>query len=379
MISVCHLTSVHGDHDDRIFFKMCRSAATAGCRTYQVAPGIKDSEEDGVSLRALRIPAWRPLRATIGAWRAYRAALRTGASIVHFHDPELIWAGFFLKRRGRRVVFDMHELVGSQVLDKTWLGPLWFRRMITRAYEAMERRAVERFDAIVLAESGYARELLPKYPGHRDRFHIIRNLPVLAIIDRDKTIPDRTGPFTVIYVGGLSAIRGIRELIDAVGRVEGVRLHLLGWWENDDFRKSCEALPGYANTRYLGSVRMDEVYAPMRAADLGALLMYPLKNHTTSRPIKIYEYMACGRPMLLSGFPEWTEAFGSSAWFVDPHDVDAIAGAIAFARDHAGERADRGLNGRRAVEEGLSWEKEAGRLIELYRELAGTGPQRADV
>lgn len=369
MTTVCHLTSVHGDRDDRIFFKMARSLAAAGFRTFQVAPGKADGEEGGVLLRAVHAPAWRPLRATLGAWRAYRAALRTGATIVHIHDPELLWAGFRLKRKGRTVIFDMHELVSSQIFDKAWLGPLWCRKLIARAYGRVERRAVERFDAIVLAESGYAAELLPKYPDQRGKFHVIRNLPVLAIIDRGRTQPLPNPVFTLIYVGGLSRIRGLKELIDAVGRVEDVRLRLLGWWESDAFRRACESSPGWARTEYLGSVRMDEVYGPMRAADLGALLMYPLKNHTTSRPIKIYEYMACGRPMLLSDFPEWKAAFGPYATFTDPCDVAAIATAIATARDERAAGEARGRAAREAVEQGLCWEREAERLIDLYRSL----------
>ncbi|MCC7501325.1 MAG: glycosyltransferase, partial [Flavobacteriales bacterium] len=239
MIKVCHFTTVHGDHDDRIFFKMCRSLTAAGFRTIQVASGTRDGEEDGVLLRGVRVPSWRLFRATIGAWRVYRAVLRTGAMIVHFHDPELIGVGLLLKRKGRTVIFDMHELVRSQIMDKAWLGPTWFRRIIVGAYAAIERQAVQRFDAIVLAESGYAGELLQMYPEQRAKFHVIRNLPVLAIIDRTAVDQHRGDPFTIIYVGGLSRIRGIRELIDAMGHVEGARLRLLGWWESDEFRRSC--------------------------------------------------------------------------------------------------------------------------------------------
>lgn len=369
MTTVCHLTSVHGDRDDRIFFKMARSLAAAGFRTFQVAPGEADGEEDGVLLRAVHAPAWRPLRATLGAWRAYRAALRTGAQIVHFHDPELLWAGFRLKRKGRTVIFDMHELVSSQILDKTWLGPLWFRRFIAGCYERIERRAVERFDAIVLAESGYAAELLPKYAQQSRKFHVIRNLPVLAIIDRGRGDVAKAPVFTIIYVGGLSRIRGVKEMIDAMALVDNAELHLLGWWSDEAFRKTCEASPGFARTRYLGAVRMDEVYGPMRAAHLGILVMYPLKNHTTSQPIKSFEYMACGIPMLLSDFPYWQEAFGPYAWFTAPTDVQGIARAIAYARDHQAEGEARGLAGRQAVEQGLCWEREAERLIDLYRSL----------
>lgn len=369
MIRVCHITTVHGQHDDRIFFKMCRSAAIAGMQVYQVAPNAGSSKEDGVQQVGIDVPSNRLLRATVGAWRAYRTALATGATICHIHDPELLWVALLLRRRGRKVVYDMHELVRSQIMDKEWAGPRWLRSMIAGAYGRLEHRAVRRLSAIVLAESRYADELLPLYPGGERKFHIIRNLPVLAIIDRPVAPVQRTGRFTVIYVGGLSRIRGVKETIEAMGMVPGVELWLLGWWSDDHYRRECESLPGYAQVKYLGSVRMDEVYGPIRAADLGILCMYPVKNHTTSEPIKVFEYMACGIPMVMSDFPYWKERFGQVAWFADPKDPKQIAESVRMAMANGVDRKAKGAVGRRLVEEGLCWEREQERLLELYRDL----------
>lgn len=369
MIAVCHITTVHGTHDDRIFFKMCRSAAAAGMQVFQVAPNAGSLVEEGVQQVGIDVPANRFLRATVGAWRAYRAALATKATICHIHDPELLWVALLLKRKGRKVVYDMHELVHSQILDKEWAGPKWLRTMIAGAYGLLERRAVRSLSAIVLAESRYADELLPLYPGEQRKFRIIRNLPVLAIIDRPVAPVQRTGKFTIIYVGGLSRIRGVKETIEAVGRVPGAELWLLGWWSDERYQRECEALPAYAQVNYLGSVRMDEVYAPMRAADLGILCMYPVKNHTTSEPIKVFEYMACGIPMVMSDFPYWKERFNQVAWYADPKDPRQIADAIRTAMMDEGDRKTKGAVGRKSVEEGLCWEREQGRLLDLYRDL----------
>ena len=367
---VIHLTTVHGAFDDRIFFKQCRSLVAAGHEVIEVAPVEKELSEDGVRIVAVNVPQSRLLRATLGAWRAYRLVRSLRPDLVHFHDPELLFVGLRLKRKGILVVYDMHELVHRQILDKSWLGPLWFRRMMAGIYDHFERKAVRRFDAIVLAESRYTDEMLPRHPAFRDKFTVLRNFPVLAVIDQRRAPVQRSAEFTVIYVGGLSEARGIRTLIEAVGRLEGVRLSLLGAWSSDAFRRECEALAAYRHVDYKGLLRMDEVYEHIRAADLGACVLHPLPNYIGTEPIKTYEYLACGLPLLLSDFPHWKDRFGPWAWFVDPMDVEAVAQAIRAAMADPGKRKSMAASGRKTVEEERCWEREAERLIDLYRRLA---------
>jgi hypothetical protein len=135
---VVQLTTVHGAFDDRIFFKQCRSLVAAGHEVVEVAPVEKELSEDGVRIVPVKVPQNRLLRSTLGAWRAYRVVRRLRPDLVHFHDPELLFVGLRLRRKGIRVVYDMHELVHRQILDKSWLGPLWFRRMMAGIYGHVE-------------------------------------------------------------------------------------------------------------------------------------------------------------------------------------------------------------------------------------------------
>ncbi|MBL7941058.1 MAG: glycosyltransferase [Flavobacteriales bacterium] len=366
---VCQLTTVHGPFDDRIFFKQCVSLAAAGHEVIELAPAEHATTEQGVRIQPLNIPVQRVLRMLVGGWRAYRATKALRPDVVHFHDPELLPVGFLLKWRGIRVVYDMHELVQRQILDKTWLGPGSLRKTMAAVYGRIERAAVSRFDAIVLAESRYTDELFPRYPRHLDKFTLVRNFPVLSVIDRHHATVAKGEGLTVIYVGGLSEARGIGALINAVDRVPGARLWLLGSWASPEFQASCEARSGFARTTWFGQLRMDEVYAYIRAADLGACVLHPLPNYVVSEPIKTYEYLACGIPLLLSDFPLWRDRFGPWSWFVDPLDENSIVAAIRIAQEDASGRTEKARSGRIVVEEERCWERESARLIDLYRKL----------
>ena len=369
MKRVCHITTVHTPFDDRIFFKQCVSLAQAGFETMLVAPIAEPSIVSGVQLLPVKVPGNRLLRMVLGGWRAWRIARSVRADVYQVHDPELLWVALLLKNADNAVVYDMHESMRENILSKKWIGPLWWRRVLAVVYGRFERWVVRRCDAVLVVVD-YMREELEQYhPGYADKFLVVRNLPVLGIIDQViKPVP-HSGAFTLIYAGGMSEVRGIHEVIEAIALVPGNRLKLLGSWSNPTYRARCMALPGWQQVEEVGKVRMDAVYDHLRAADAGVCIFHPLHNHLISAPVKSYEYMACRLPMLMSDFPRWREDYGAFALFVDPMDPAAIAAGIrAMMNDPAG-RAQRGAAGRKAVEEGLSWEQEARRLVDLYRQL----------
>src|SRR5262249_8078753 len=105
---VCVITSVHPASDVRIR-KECMSLVRAGFHVTLVAPNPSDEIVDGLRIRALPRNTSRFRRLTKTAWSAWREAEQSDADIYHFHDPELIPVALLLGRRGRKVVYDIHE------------------------------------------------------------------------------------------------------------------------------------------------------------------------------------------------------------------------------------------------------------------------------
>ncbi|MGV9013410.1 MAG: glycosyltransferase [Flavobacteriales bacterium] len=370
MTRVCHITTVHGPFDDRIFFKQCRSLAAAGFDLHLVAPIDKEVVEDGVHVHPVRVPGSRLLRPVVGAWHAFRSARRLKADIYQIHDPELLWIALLLKRGGAKVIYDMHESMRMHILTKTWLGPAWSRKIFARLYGRFEDLAIRRLDRVLVVVESMRDDLLRLHPKQAHKVVVIRNLPVLALIDRSIQKIQRDDHFTLIYVGGLSRIRGIKEVVQALGSLPTVRMKLLGPWGDEAYHAECAALPAWPQVEDLGQVRMDEVYDHVRAADLGVCLLYPVHNYMISLPIKTFEYMACGLPMLLSDFPFWRQTFGPYAWFADAQDPTSITSAIQTAEADVQGRRRKGLEGREEVHSRYSWERESEHLVDLYRELS---------
>jgi len=361
---ICHLTTVHPPFDGRIFHKEAKTLVKAGYDVTLIAQHNKKEVVNGVKIIPLPKPRNRFERMTKVIWKLFKLALKKKADVCHFHDPELIPVGLVLRLFGKKVIYDVHEDVPQQILTKDWIGNFIVRRIISLFFKGFENLSCSFFNGIVAATPDIAK----KFPLQKTI--ILRNFPILELIDKVKAINGNKQKSIIIYAGGLSKIRGIKEIIQAMEFVKDkAELQLLGKWESKEFKRECENLKGWKYTRYLGSKSLEEVYSYIKVADIGISMLYPVKNYVTGLPVKAFEYMACSLPMVMSNFPYWKEIFGECALFADPYNPKEIAEKILYLLDNSDKAKRLGNNGRKLVEKKYSWEAEQRRLLDIYERV----------
>ena len=74
---------------------------------------------------------------TRDVWSAYICALGLKADLYHIHDPELLTAGYLLRLRGKKVIYDIHEDLPRQIFGKSYLRP-YLRASISFLIERLE-------------------------------------------------------------------------------------------------------------------------------------------------------------------------------------------------------------------------------------------------
>ena len=363
---VVHLTSVHPRYDTRIFVKQCRTLA-GHCYevTLVVADGKGNELKEGINIIDVGKPSSRAGRILQTTQQVLRQAVTLDADLYHLHDPELIPAGMRLKWLGRKVVFDSHEDVPLQILGKPYL-PSMVRSMLSKVVDCYERYACPRMDGIVAA-TPFIRD---KFLGMHARIVDINNYPILEELDIQ--MPWSQKQAEICYIGGIGANRGIREIVLAAELLRSnASINLAGRFTEADVEKEVKARPGWGRINELGFLDREGVRNTLGRSMAGLVTLHPIVNYLDALPVKMFEYMAAGIPVIASDFPLWREiVIGNDCGLcVDPLDPAAIAEAIDYLVGHPDEARRLGQNGRAAVMARYNWANEEKKLLDFYASL----------
>ena len=145
-----------------------------------------------------------------------------------------------------------------------------------------------------------------------------------------------------------------------------------GWFDNDTVETEVRASKGWENIRFLGRITPQEVLDAILDARCGVVVDHPISNYLDSYSTKMFEYMACGVPVVCSDFPLWTQLVGDAdcGVLVDPMDPSAVAKAVERLSRDPDEARRLGENGRTAILDRYNWEAEFAKLDALYRRIA---------
>ncbi|WP_322629721.1 glycosyltransferase family 4 protein [Halothiobacillus sp.] len=368
---IIYFTTVHPRTDTRIRVKQV--ASLAGAFHERVALYVQDGkgnerdEARGIEVVDTGLPSGgRLARMTKGAWRMYRAVRRARPSVAHFHDPELIPMGMFLKVSGIKVVYDVHEDVPRQILGKHWISP-WLRRPVAALVEGVEWVAARVFDGVVTATP----TISARFPAQKTV--TVQNFPILGELVLPEPTPFAERPPHVAYVGGVTAARGAVQMVQALERVKNdqVRLQLGGTFTPVGLEDEVKALSGWSRVIPHGWVDRKTVANLLGNVRAGLVLFHPAPNHMDAQPTKMFEYMAAGLPVIASDFPLWRKIIDGAGCglLVDPLEPQAIADAIEWLLEHPEEAEAMGRRGREAVESTYNWERESETLVNFYKQL----------
>ena len=169
--------------------------------------------------------------------------------------------------------------------------------------------------------------------------------------------PESPGAPVVTFVGTLKPWHGVDVLLRARAQAhKDWQLRIMGDGpmraELDDLARSLGI-----DVDFRGAVAPDAIPQHMAGTAIG-VAPYPAMDTDSDQyfsPLKVYEYMAAGLPVVASRVGQLPEIMGESAYLVPPSDPEALAEALDALVANPVERAQVGSDNRRQAEREHSW------------------------
>jgi hypothetical protein len=291
--------------------------------------------------------------------------------LVHCHDFDTLPAGIWWGKRHKiPVIYDAHEYYAELIRPRLqgWIG-----KLVYHGVRLSEQMCARMADAVITVD----RTLANIYRKTNRRVLVVGHYPMLSMADQDAN-PFHTDELHLLYAGRISTDRGMLVYQDIIRmlREAGIpaRLTLAGAFlpetELEIFQQASQDILQWITI--LGWVPYPEMPAVLRKADIGLVILLPEPRYVAAIPVKLFEYMAAGLPVVASDFPAIREivAEHQCGVLVDPiFGVQSAVQAItSWWQDRTSGRCT-GERGRQAVITQYNWELLMEKLSELYQEL----------
>jgi glycosyltransferase involved in cell wall biosynthesis len=302
------------------------------------------------------------------------AALQRGEVVVT-RDLQLADALLSLVG-GARVVYESHAVEALLYRERAAIYGTSEEMSESKArrLERRERRVWQRAAGFVTTTAGIRHSFEAAF-GPRERTPVIPNgCDVPASREFPGLASER--PPRVLYAGQLYPWKGVDVLVDAMADVPGAELVVLGGLGGEPDFERVRALVGArgleARVELRGTLPQVEVAQELsRAAVVAVPFLKTGMTESHTSPLKAFEAMAAGRPIVASDLPSSREFLrdGENALLVPPGDSPALSAALRrLLQDKA--QALRLAQAAYAEAPRYSWDARAQKLSELIRELA---------
>ncbi|MDD4493823.1 MAG: glycosyltransferase [Eubacteriales bacterium] len=369
-IKVCHLTSTHGNHDQRILIKECVSLSKAGYEVYQVAQG-EDGEFEGIHLigtgetkkgaynRLIKRPK-----------KVYRLAKKLDVDIYQIHDMELLPYAVKLKRQGKKVIFDYHEDFASRFADTDLLQlPRFIMRLFAKMYVSYEKRSIKKLDAMISVTPHICDRLKKINPNTV----MITNYPMTNNAGWGKEMIYNKSSEYICFAGQISSFMYCLDTAtEAIQSFDGMFLKLCGPERRQGDVDALKLNDNNSRIAYEGILPYDKI-PPIISGSRAALITCIYTKDTagnlgTLGNNKLFEAMLCGVPVICTDFELWKDIIEKHhcGICVEPRNAEQLKNAIQYIIDHPEEAEQMGKNGRLAALREYNWGTQETVLLKLY-------------
>jgi len=388
-IKICFLADKHGLYDDRIYWKMAVPLSQRGYEVSYLLIGDKEEEgltQEGILYKMLKLKTLsknryinfvlKNLHPYNNYKSLYREAQKIAAEIYHFHDLWINRIGRKLKRLPHHpvVFYDAREPHADDYVSFSPLKGIFKKAIACFAFllDRWEKRQAAHYDLVISTE-----EIV------RDRFREKLGADKVEVLFNytDKhhaydKVPLARKPYDFIYSGGITALRGAFKILEAtrlaLKHVPDIRVVFVGKYSPEGLQEDMQQFIDKNHLQehvilhpFVDYGRISDYY---NNSKVGLVPWFPYPTFKVKMPIKLFEYMAFGMPVIGSNFGH-IKAYiekENCGLVVNPMNAAEIADAMVELMRNPQQCMTYANNGRTATLQKYRWELELEKLITYY-------------
>ncbi|MEO1583956.1 MAG: glycosyltransferase [Planctomycetota bacterium] len=339
--------------------------ARAGHRVDLLVYHLGDDIDLPEGVRVIRIPPVLGVKQmrpgpTVAKLRCLWGFHKTASRLVRQNRYDLVHAvedGVFValrlqKRHGLPFVYDMDSLMSEQVASKPGVGGIAGALFVT-----LETAAV-RNSIHCLCVCPHLKDIASR-DAPDDKLTVLTDFPLVDPKPPEADVRDRVdrahgeSRLVAAYVGNLEPYQGVGDMLEAArllddDAAERVQLHIYGGPPDamDEMRSHYDDLVQAGVVEFCGSIPVDRLGEVLGSADI---LLSPRKVGTNT-PMKLYGYLASGKPVLATSILSHTQVLDEThAELVEPVPAALAEGLTRLIQDE-GRRSRLGRAGAALVE-----------------------------
>jgi glycosyltransferase involved in cell wall biosynthesis len=283
------------------------------------------------------------------------------AEIIHASDLDTLLPAIVVRMvRKATLFYTIYDFYADNL-------PGSFPSPIRRFVAFLEKLGIELTDALFLVDPNRYEQVV----GTR-----IKKLAFLYNSPPDHSKEDfeigskAASELTLFYAGNINKTRGLRDVMEAIRNLDGVKLIVAGTGPDVSM---FQMLPRNFEDKveYIGFIPYEKVIeGAFRADALFAFYDPAIRGNRYASPNKLFEAMMCGKPIIVNAETTAAKIVGKErCGIIVPYgDICAIRNAIIRLRDDHKLRVMLGKNGRMAYQRHYDWKHMERRLLELYDE-----------
>lgn len=310
---------------------------------------------------------------------AWRVLFTRGFDVIHACNPPdniFIIGGFFKLFLRKKFLFDHHDINPELYEAKFGRRDFFYRVLL-----AWERWTFRTADISLATNESYKRVAIERGGMSPEKVFVVRsgpNLNKLKILSPNPYLKQGR-KYLVGYVGVMGQQEGIDYLLRAVHHIvhdlkrHDVHFGLVGGGT------SLKGMQQYAidlgikdYVTFTGRVPDDVMLTMLNTADICVNPDVANEMNDKSTMNKIMEYMALGKPIVQFDLTEGRFSAQEASLYANKNDEKDFARKILELLDDPERRRCMGELGRRRVENKLSWDHEAPKLLQAYSRLFNT-------